>query len=375
MTRPYVLLSVAVSIDGYIDDASPERLRLSDPADFDRVDQVRADSDAILIGAETLRRDNPRLLVDSAERRTARVEAGKPEYPLKITVTASGDLDPGLRFWHHGGDKLVYTTETGAARLADRLSGLAEVVSLGAELDFGALLDDLGRRGVARLMVEGGTRIHTTFLAADLADELQLAVAPLLVGDPEAPRFLDAASYPGAPHRRMRLVDVALFGDVAVLRYRPKSEPMAERDTRYMRRAIELAWRCPPSETAFSVGAVIVADEVEIATGYSRETDAKVHAEESALDKLDADDPRLARATIYTTLEPCSQRATASRPPCTDRILRAGIPRVVLAWREPATFVTNCVGVEKLREHGVEVIELTELAAEAMSMNGHLELS
>ncbi|CAM4382497.1 dihydrofolate reductase family protein [Nocardia ninae] len=375
MTRPYVLLSVAVSVDGYIDDASPERLRLSDPADFDRVDQVRADSDAILIGAETLRRDNPRLLVDSAERRTARVEAGKPAYPLKITVTASGDLDPDLRFWHHGGDKLVYTTEAGAARLADRLFGLAEIVSLGAELDFGALLDDLGRRGIGRLMVEGGTRIHTTFLAADLADELHLAVAPLLVGDPAAPRFLDAASYPGAPHRRMRLVDIALFGDVAVLRYRPKSEPMAERDTRYMRRAIELAWRCPPSETAFSVGAVIVADDVEIATGYSRETDAKVHAEESALDKLDADDPRLARATIYTTLEPCSQRATATRPPCTDRILRAGIPRVVLAWREPATFVTNCVGVEKLREQGVEVIELTELAAEAMSMNGHLELS
>ncbi|MFF3221393.1 dihydrofolate reductase family protein [Nocardia suismassiliense] len=375
MTRPYVLLSVAVSVDGYIDDATPERLRLSDPADFDRVDQVRADSDAILIGAETLRRDNPRLLVDSAERRSARIEAGKPEYPLKIAVTASGDLDPDLRFWHHGGDKLVYTTEAGAARLADRLSDLAEIVSLGAELDFGALLDDLGRRGIARLMVEGGTRIHTTFLADDLADELHLAVAPLLVGDPEAPRFLGAASYPGAPHRRMRLVDLALFGDVAVLRYRPKSEPMAERDTRYMRRAIELAWRCPPSETAFSVGAVIVADDVEIATGYSRETDAKVHAEESALDKLDGDDPRLARATIYTTLEPCSQRATATRPPCTDRILRAGIPRVVLAWREPATFVTNCVGVEKLREQGVEVIELTELAAEAMSMNGHLELS
>ncbi|WP_107653515.1 dihydrofolate reductase family protein [Nocardia suismassiliense] len=375
MTRPYVLLSVAMSVDGYIDDASAERLRLSDPADFDRVDQVRADSDAILIGAETLRRDNPRLLVDNAERRAARVEAGKPEYPLKITVTASGELDPDLRFWQHGGDKLVYTTEAGAARLADRLSGLAEIVSLGTELDFGALLDDLGRRGIARLMVEGGTRIHTTFLAADLADELHLAVAPLLVGDPEAPRFLGAASYPGAPHRRMRLVDIAVFGDVAVLRYRPKSEPMAERDTRFMRRAIELAWRCPPSETAFSVGAVIVADEVEIATGYSRETDAKVHAEESALDKLDADDPRLARATIYTTLEPCSQRATATRLPCTDRILRAGIPRVVLAWREPATFVTNCVGVEKLREQGVEVIEVTELAAEAMSMNGHLELS
>ncbi|WP_280408498.1 deaminase [Nocardia brasiliensis] len=146
-------------------------------------------------------------------------------------------------------------------------------------------------------------------------------------------------------------------------------------DVRFMRQAIELARDCPPSATAFSVGAVIVAAGVAIATGYSRETDDKVHAEESALNKLAAADPRLSAATIYTTLEPCSQRGTATRLPCTDRILRAGIPRVVLAWREPATFVTNCVGVEKLREHGVEVVELTELAAEAMSMNRHLDLS
>lgn len=376
MTRPHVLLSVAVSVDGYIDDASPDRLRLSGPADFDRVDQVRAESDAILIGAHTLRRDNPRLLVDSAARRAARVAAGKPEYPVKITVTASGDLDPGLRFWRHGGDKLVYTTDAGAARIGERLSGLAEVRSLGAELDFGALLDDLGRRGIARLMVEGGTRIHTAFLAADLADELHLAIAPLLVGDPEAPRFLDPAAFPGAPHRRMRLVEVDQVGDVAVLRYRPKPSPLpAEQDDRFLRRAIELARQCPPSTTAFSVGAVIVADGVEIATGYSRETDDKVHAEESALNKLDPDDPRLAAATIYTTLEPCSQRGTATRLPCTDRILRAGIPRVVLAWREPPTFVSNCVGVEKLRTHGVEVVELSELAQEAMSMNRHLDLN
>ncbi|MFE3441737.1 deaminase [Nocardia sp. NPDC059180] len=146
-------------------------------------------------------------------------------------------------------------------------------------------------------------------------------------------------------------------------------------DRAWMTRAIELARLSPRSETAFSVGAVIVASDAEIATGYSRETDPKVHAEESALDKLAADDPRLAGATIYSTLEPCSQRATATRLPCTERILRAGIPRVVIAWREPSTFVTNCVGVELLRQRGVEVVELPELAEAAMSMNRHLDLS
>ncbi|MEV6215471.1 dihydrofolate reductase family protein [Nocardia sp. NPDC051833] len=217
--RPYVLLSVAASLDGYIDDASAQRLLLSNSADFDRVDQIRAESDAILIGARTLRTDNPRLLVNSAVRRADRVTAGKPAYPVKITVTASGELDPELRFWHTGGDKLVYTTDTGAARLGDRLAGLADVVALGRELALSALLDDLGARGIGRLMVEGGTGMHTGFLAADLADEIRLAIAPILVGDPAAPRFVGPAQFPGGAQRRLRLAGVEQLGDVAVLKY------------------------------------------------------------------------------------------------------------------------------------------------------------
>lgn len=217
--RPFVLLSVATSLDGYIDDASAQRLLLSNSADFDRVDQVRAESDAILIGARTLRTDNPRLLVNSAVRRADRVTAGKPEYPVKITVTASGELDPELRFWHTGGDKLVYTTDSGAARLGDRLAGLAEVVALGPELSLAALVDDLGARGIGRLMVEGGTAMHTGFLAADLVDEIRLAIAPILVGDPAAPRFVGPGRFPGGAQRRLRLAGVEQLGDVAVLKY------------------------------------------------------------------------------------------------------------------------------------------------------------
>src|SRR5580704_10754069 len=134
MPRPYVLLSVAMSVDGYIDDTTDARLLLSNAADFDRVDQVRAESDAIMIGAETLRRDNPRLLVKSPERRADRELRGLPPYPLKVTLTASGNLDPELRFWHHGGDKLVYAPESVAGKVQDRLGDLAEVASTGEPL-------------------------------------------------------------------------------------------------------------------------------------------------------------------------------------------------------------------------------------------------
>jgi riboflavin-specific deaminase-like protein len=226
--RPYVLLSVAVSIDGHIDDTSPDRLLLSNPEDFDRVDQVRAESDAILIGAGTIRADNPRLLVNSPQRRAQRRAAGLPEYPLKVTISGSGNLDPQLNFWHHGGDKLVYTTTSGAEKLRDRLDELAEVVSLGADMDFGGLLDDLGARGVRQLMVEGGTQIHTAFLSNNLADEIHLAVAPIVVGAADAPTFLAPATYPGGPTRRMRLVEARTIGDVVLLRYYPKESAVTD---------------------------------------------------------------------------------------------------------------------------------------------------
>ncbi|MGW1769785.1 RibD family protein [Streptomyces sp. NPDC002073] len=227
MPRPYVLLSVATSVDGYIDDTSTTRLLLSNSEDFDRVDQVRAESDAILIGAGTMRSDNPRLLVNSEERRAARVSAGKPAYPLKVTISASGDLDAGLKFWHHGGEKVAYTTDAGEEKLREQLAGLADVVSTGPTIDFGALLDDLGARGIERLMVEGGGQIHTAFLSQGLADEIHLAIAPLLVGDAAAPRFLNPAGYPGGSSRRMTLAETRTIGDVVLLRYLPKQESAA----------------------------------------------------------------------------------------------------------------------------------------------------
>jgi 5-amino-6-(5-phosphoribosylamino)uracil reductase len=213
-----------MSVDGYIDDTSSERLLLSNAEDFDRVDAVRAECDAILVGASTLRRDNPRLLVNSPERRAARTARGKPPYPMKVTATSSGDLDPGLNFWHHGGAKLVYCPDSVVGTVSERFSGLAAVAGTGPgdRVDLGAALDDLGTRGVHRLMVEGGSTIHTQFLTAGLADEIHLAVAPFFVGQAAAPRFVGPGTFPNDLHHRMTLAEVRAVGDVALLRYLPK---------------------------------------------------------------------------------------------------------------------------------------------------------
>jgi 5-amino-6-(5-phosphoribosylamino)uracil reductase len=219
--RPYVLLSCAMSADGYIDDAGPERLRLSSAADFDRVDAVRAGCDAILVGAGTVRADDPKLLIRSAARREQRVARGLPADLAKVTLTWSGDLDPAARFFTAGeAPKLVYAPSATAAELAPRLDGLAEVVDAGDPFDLPAVLRDLAGRGVRRLMVEGGGGVHTLFLTAGLVDELQLVVAPFFIGDPSAPRFVRSGVFPQSPDRPMRLEDATRIGDLALLRYR-----------------------------------------------------------------------------------------------------------------------------------------------------------
>jgi 5-amino-6-(5-phosphoribosylamino)uracil reductase len=220
-----VLLSVATSLDGHVDDASPERLILSGAEDLDRVDAERAAADAILVGAATIAADDPRLLVRSAARSAERVTRGLPPSPIKVAITRSGHgLDPSAKFFTTGdGEKLVYALVAAPVaapaaapvvpELQRRLAGLATVV---IAPDLPAVLADLAARGVARLMVEGGTRTTTAFLTAGLVDELQVVVAPLVVGDPAAPRLAAAAV------DRMELVDLRRVGDCALLVYHPR---------------------------------------------------------------------------------------------------------------------------------------------------------
>lgn len=232
MTWPYVVLSAAMTVDGYLDDNTNERLILSNEADFDRVDEVRAQSDAILIGAETIRKDNPRLIVRSKERREARIARGRPEHPLKVTITKSGRLDREAKFWHHGGEKVVYCPSRVAELVDRRLGDLANVVGMGETVNFTAMLDNLGARGVEVLMVEGGGTIHTQFLALGLADELQLAVAPFFAGSIGGARFVGAVRFPQDALHRMMLVEARAIGDIALMRYVPQvhDRPAAAED-------------------------------------------------------------------------------------------------------------------------------------------------
>jgi 5-amino-6-(5-phosphoribosylamino)uracil reductase len=172
---------------------------MSGPEDLDEVDELRASVDAILVGAGTIRADNPRLLVRSPARVARRVADGKPPHPLRVTLTASGNLDPAASFFTGPGSHLVYR----------------DAITLRE-----ALQDLHAERDVSTVLLEGGARILAEALSQSLADELRLAIAPFFVGDPQAPRFALPASYPHDAAHPMRLLQARQLGAVAVLRYR-----------------------------------------------------------------------------------------------------------------------------------------------------------
>jgi len=145
----------------------------------------------------------------------------------------------------------------------------------------------------------------------------------------------------------------------------------AKDDVEHLERAIEISRRCPPSREAFSVGAVILDREGrEIATGYSRETGEKEHAEEVAITKARRAGAETVGGTIYTSLEPCGRRLSKPKT-CAEHVVEAGIRRVVYALGEPSVFV-EATGADKLREAGVEVVVVGELAPLVEAVNRHL---
>jgi 5-amino-6-(5-phosphoribosylamino)uracil reductase len=227
MTYPYVIISAAMSLDGCIDDAAANRLILSNDADLDQVDALRAECDAILVGAGTVRADNPRLLVRSVERQQQRLANAQSAHPRKVTLTATGNLDRASHFFQAGDcDKLVYCPLGLRDRLGSELGSLAATIAVNdGPVQPDLLLRDLHARGVRRLLVEGGSATNTLFLSAGLVDELRLAVAPRFIGEANAPRFVQAAVFPHDLRKPAHLKAVEALGDMAILHYQLEHRP------------------------------------------------------------------------------------------------------------------------------------------------------
>ncbi|MDE5729983.1 MAG: dihydrofolate reductase family protein, partial [Alistipes sp.] len=241
-----VIVSVALSADGCLDDCTSRRLILSTPEDWTEVHRLRAGCDAVLVGAETVRRDNPSLLTSDEALRRLRLGQGLGANPLKVTLSRSCRLPADSRFFGGDAEKIVFTQ----GEASEALRSVATVIRSDEEISAALIVTELEKRGVKRLLVEGGVQVLRMFFAENMVDEFRLAVNPAVrVDDPRAPRLSVGGEYLRCP------CVTGEAGGMRVATYTLR-EDRSEEDLRWLRVAVEESRRCVPCATSYCVGAV-----------------------------------------------------------------------------------------------------------------------
>jgi len=195
--RPYVIVNVAVSADGKLSTRERRQVKISGKDDFDRVDELKAGCDAIMVGIGTVLADDPSLTVKSDARIDARVRNGKPEHPVRIVVDSKGRTPPDAKILHKGpGLRIIAVSDMASEGDVTALKQHAKVIHAGEEfVDLPILLEKLHELGINRLMVEGGGTLIWGLLSAGLVDELLVFVGNIIIGGKDAPTLADGTGY------------------------------------------------------------------------------------------------------------------------------------------------------------------------------------
>ncbi|MFI3331394.1 MAG: dihydrofolate reductase family protein [Rikenellaceae bacterium] len=358
-----IIASLATSNDGYINDNSPQRLVISNDKDWEKVYALRANVDAIMIGAATLREDNPSLLVKGEENREKRQKLGLNPDIIKVVLSSSLDINADAKFFTRGDvQKIVLCLTDSPKSQKESLSKVAKIIEL-SELTPIAVVSALEAEGIATLMIEGGVKTLEPFFAANLVDEFRLAVSDKKVEDDLAPKFYDFEKYISDSAPEMKLLSKQFLDEIGVYNF-------VKKDDYYLEMAVGESMNAVPTKTNYRVGAVIVCENAAVYLGYTGESHPKNHAEEEALIKAKADNANLYNAVIYTSMEPCSKRASKEKS-CSELILENGIKKVVYAFKEPDYFV-ECTASENLVKNGVEVVVNSALGDAVKQINSHI---
>lgn len=219
--RPFVILNVAMTADGKIDTAARRGAAISSPRDRERVDRLRAESDAVMVGGRTLTGDDPKLTVKSATLRAGRRARGLDENPIKVGIISNAaGLRSDCQFLTAGPARVfLYTAQqTGAAQLERlRAQGVSVFVVGEQQVDLPETMRSLRSHGVARLLVEGGSTLNAALLYRRLVDEVYIYVAPLIFGGADAPTLAGGPGFPRDEAIRLQELDVEQLADGGVV--------------------------------------------------------------------------------------------------------------------------------------------------------------
>ena len=220
MNRPYVFINTATSADGKIDTFERKGSAISSKRDKERVDQLRADADAVLVGGKTLLGELPKLTVKSEALREARVKRGVTPNPIKVGVVTSADIPLDSDFIKAGPARAVIftTSRTSISQLETlRANGVEVFVDDMPRVDLGKMMETLGELGVKRLMVEGGGTINFELLRLGLVDELMIYIAPMIFGGDNAPTLASGFGLVRNDAIAMKLKNVETHEDGGIL--------------------------------------------------------------------------------------------------------------------------------------------------------------
>ena len=221
--RSHVIVNMAVSVDGRINSRTRERFALGSEHDRRLMDVLRERADAVLIGAGTVRHDGHPMLLRYPDLVAKRKRRGESAHPVNVVL--SGDLDlPVQRFFAGDATKrIIFTTRRATAARIRKFQRVAEVVVLpGKHPSPPRVVEELHKRGLKRLILEGGGEVHFPFAKAGLVDEWYITITPRLIGGRNSPSFLDGEGFVKKNHIQLELVSLRRVKDELFLRYKKK---------------------------------------------------------------------------------------------------------------------------------------------------------
>lgn len=225
--RPYIFINSAMSADGKLSTFERKQVKISGKADFERVDELRAGTDAIMVGIGTMLADNPSLTVKSEQRREERIALGKDENPIRIIVDSSAKTPLDADIFKKGkGRKIIVAARTAPKQRADALSKMpeTEVIIAGEErVNLEEMAMQLKKRGINRLMVEGGATLNNALISAGLVDELKIFIGNIIIGGKTAPTFADGSGFSENEIKKLTLESAERIEEGILLTWKVKT--------------------------------------------------------------------------------------------------------------------------------------------------------